>query len=362
MVGSTLSMFVYAFEEGSRSDISTFSIYLYLYTMISLHLPILETFGIYGANLCEMARWHLPVPSGFVVVLECTDSAIACDSPKQATWDDMHFREQISRLEQLTRKSFNPVDVDTSKLQPLLLSVSISTDLQSLKRTDLSVTNIGMNDLVVERLIALTCNPHWVFIQFLEFIVQYGVVVLGVDKQRYGDIINTKLQSCGVQVVSSLINSDLQDLINEMKGVNVIPVNPCEQLQGVIHSLYTAANKCLKTNRSGLSDKSADNKVAIVVQSVVHGDKTIHSGSGVVFSRHPSTGVKRLLGEYRPHFDSTTSFLLDQLTSTRTSAGSPSAQLRNSTVTSLDDLSKEYPSVCGDLEKYARPRHAGEEL
>eukprot|EP01034_Spumella_vulgaris_P032092 gene32092-39638_t len=163
-----------------------------------------------------------------------------------------------------------------------------------------------------------------------------------VDKQRFGDILKAKLDGRRVRSVSSLIDSDLQELIEECTEMADIPQDPYTQLMGTIQAMCTAWTQSKHT-------QNQDNIISMLVQSVVHGDLGLNSGSGVFFTRSPSTGTKKLFGEYHPNIDETTNYL-DNLTL----ASSERIGIGGMQVLSLEEMEGIHPHVIADMTRASR--------
>jgi len=245
--------------------------------------------GSKGANLCEMFRLGLPVPPGFIITTEACTEFFKQEKHKLLEHFVDEYSKSIRELEKQTGKKFGASsekakggDFDTP---PLLLSVrsGAAVSIPGLMHT---VLNLGINEELVQVMARLSNNPRWAYDTFRRFLQQYGTVVLHVDEKLYSDIIGRACEKAGVQDVTHLNASDLQQLCMDFRAVAEVPRDPWEQLQVAVESMFCSWYSPRAIKYRDVHDLGgADDGTAVVVQSMVYGNMNARSGSGVVFTR-----------------------------------------------------------------------------
>ena len=249
-----------------------------------------------GANLAEMSAIGLPVPPGFTVTTE----ACRFYSEYSHAWPQGLDSEVASGIEHLEGALGRKFD-DARK--PLLVSVR-SGAAQSMPGMMDTVLNLGMNDEVVEGIAAETGNVRFAYDAYRRFIDMFGNVVMGVDHDHFEHALDSMKQRKGVADDVDLSADDLKELVGEFKEIfkshagESFPDDPREQLKHAINAVFESwdsarAKKYRQINRiTGLVG------TAVNVQAMVYGNMGDTSGTGVCFTRNPSTGERELYGEY----------------------------------------------------------------
>lgn len=253
-------------------------------------------FGGKGANLAEMTKLGMPVPQGFTITTEaCTryydDGEVIADEIIKEIFDT------IVKLEAIAGKKFG------DKGNPFLVSVRSGSRASMPGMMD-TILNLGLNDVSVEGLANLTENPRFAYDCYRRFIQMYSDVVVGVGKQEFERIIDAFKEKKGVKLDTELTADDLKELIAQFKtfyhkslGVD-FPQDPKEQLIGAVKAVFRSWNNDRAIAYRRMNDIPHSWGTAVNVQSMVFGNMGDTSGTGVAFTRNPSTGEKALYGEY----------------------------------------------------------------
>ncbi len=249
-----------------------------------------------GANLAEMSAIGLPVPPG------CTISTEACRyySSEGHTWPD-GLEEQIEgaivRLEaDMQAKLGDPEN-------PLLVSVRSGAAISMPGMMD-TVLNLGMNDAVAEGLARRTGNPRFAYDAYRRFIDMFGDVVVGVPHEHFEEAIEALKQERGVENDVDLEADDLKVLVERYKAIyrqntsHMFPEDPREQLRFAVNAVFSSwdAERAVKYRR--INKIAGLLGTAVNVQAMVYGNMGPTSGTGVCFTRNPSTGEHLLYGEF----------------------------------------------------------------
>ncbi|TCP65120.1 pyruvate, phosphate dikinase [Baia soyae] len=249
-----------------------------------------------GANLAEMTNAGLPVPHGFTITTE------ACNQYYQdgkVISDEIikQMQESLKELEEKTGKQFgNPEN-------PLLVSVRSGAVFSMPGMMD-TVLNLGLNDETVAGLAKLTNNPRFAYDSYRRFIQMFGDVVMGVEHYHFEKIIQAKKTQLGVKSDPELTAEDWQDVITKFKAVifqqtqTVFSESPMEQLLQAVTAVFDSwHNHRAKIYRN--IHKIPDHLgTAVNVQLMVFGNMGDDCGTGVAFTRNPSTGENTLYGEF----------------------------------------------------------------
>ncbi len=255
-----------------------------------------EVLGGKGANLAEMCNLGVPVPPGFTI------STSTCkqyyDSGEVIPSDVMvEVKENLKKLEGVMGAGFG------DPVKPLLLSVR-SGAVASMPGMMNTVLNLGLNDEVVQGLIRKTGNERFVWDSYRRFINMFGDVVLGVDHRFFEEILDKKKASVGVSVDTDLSADDLKQVSQEYKVLveqktgKPFPVNPFEQLELSIKAVFGSWNTGRAKHYRKMHNLHDLVGTAVNVQAMVFGNMGKSSGTGVCFTRDPSTGENVFYGEY----------------------------------------------------------------
>ena len=266
---------VYLFEEGSGDD----------KTLL----------GGKGAGLCEMTRAGLPVPPGLVVTTEACNAFF--DNGKQfpeGLWDQV--TEGLRAIEKKVGKRFG------DPANPLLVSVRSGAAFSMPGMMD-TVLNLGLNEVTVQGLAAQTGNLRFALDAYRRFASLFGEIVMGVAHEKFERVMDRfKAQTTGGKD-TDLKTDDLRDIIAAEKQIilaeqHAIPEDPYEQLRVAIAAVFNSwmGRRAVDYRRINRIPDSLG--TAVNVQAMVFGNMGEESGTGVAFTRNPSTGEKQLYGEY----------------------------------------------------------------
>lgn len=268
--------------------------YVYLFSEGSKEMKAL--LGGKGANLSEMTREGLPIPEGFVITTEaCMNYLNKKMDLKNDLMNDV--LEQISQLEQLTGKKLN------GQRNPLLLSVRSGAQYSMPGMMD-TILNLGLNDVTVEALATETQDERFAYDCYRRFIQMYGNVVMGIDINRFEQYFEHMKETCEITEDHQLTATDLKQIVKVYQEIyqevtqTIFPQDPLEQLTLAIEAVFNSWHNhraYIYRNRHGIPH---DLGTGVTVQLMVFGNKGETSGTGVLFTRHPSEGTDEIFGEY----------------------------------------------------------------
>ena len=250
-----------------------------------------------GANLAEMTNLGLPIPQGFTVTTEaCTDYY---NSGKKIT-DEIQSQifEAMAWLENENGKKFGDTE------DPLLVSVRSGARASMPGMMD-TILNLGLNDISVEGFARKTGNPRFAYDSYRRFIQMFSDVVMEVPKSFFEKIIDDLKEEKGVHYDVELTADDLKELIVRFKAVyknamngEEFPQDPKVQLMEAVKAVFRSWDNLRAIVYRRMNDIPGDWGTAVNVQSMVFGNMGETSGTGVAFTRNPSTGEKGIYGEY----------------------------------------------------------------
>ena len=272
-----MTKFVYLFNEGNAE--------------------MKNLLGGKGANLAEMTNLGLPIPQGFTVTTEaCTDYY---NSGKKIT-DEIKNQifEALAKLEEEQGKKFG------DESNPLLVSVRSGARVSMPGMMD-TILNLGLNDVSVEGFAKKTGNARFAYDSYRRFIQMYSDVVMEVNKSFFEKIIDELKHEKGVKFDSELTTEDLQELVKRFKKVysdhmngEEFPQDVNEQLMGAVKAVFRSWDNPRANVYRRMNDIPSDWGTAVNIQTMVFGNMGDTSGTGVAFTRNPSTGEKGIYGEY----------------------------------------------------------------
>ncbi len=250
-----------------------------------------------GANLAEMTNLDLPIPQGFTVTTEaCTDYYANGEQISEEIKEQI--LANIKDLESLMGKKFGDME------DPLLVSVRSGSRASMPGMMD-TILNLGLNDVAVEGFAKKTGNPRFAYDSYRRFIQMYSDVVMEVPKSFFEKIIDEMKEEKGVKFDTELTADDLKELANKFKAVYKeamngaeFPQDPVEQLMGAVKAVFRSWDNPRAIVYRRMNDIPGDWGTAVNVQCMVFGNKGNTSGTGVAFTRNPSTGEKGIYGEY----------------------------------------------------------------
>ena len=268
--------YVYLFKEGNE-------------TMRNL-------LGGKGANLAEMTILGIPVPQGFIVTTEAcnkyyNDGKVISEEVLE------QIQNNIAKLEEITGKKFGSLE------NPLLVSVRSGARVSMPGMMD-TILNLGLNDEAVEVVAKQTNNPRFAYDSYRRFVQMFSDVVMGVEKRLFENIIDEMKEARGVHYDTELTADDLKELVVKFKDLykkemkKDFPQDPKEQLVEAITAVFRSWDNPRAIVYRRLNDIPGEWGTAVNVQEMVFGNKGDTSGTGVAFTRNPSTGEKGIYGEY----------------------------------------------------------------
>jgi pyruvate, orthophosphate dikinase len=249
-----------------------------------------------GANLAEMAKLGFPVPPGFTITTEvCTH--FYANQKKYPAELKTEVESSIKRLEECMGLNFG------SNETPLLVSVRSGARASMPGMMD-TILNLGLNDQSVEGLAQSSGNPRFAYDCYRRFIQMYADVVMGVHTSHFESVLESLKEKRTLQKDSDINAEDLKklcsiykDLIFESCG-KAFPQNPSDQLWGAIGAVFESWNAPRAIHYRKMEQIPAEWGTAVNVQAMVYGNLSDKSGTGVCFSRNPSTGENFFYGEY----------------------------------------------------------------
>ncbi len=271
-----MAKWVYLFEEGSAD--------------------MKNLLGGKGANLAEMTRLGLPIPQGFTVTTEaCTDYY---DQGKKISQEiEGQIFEALEGLEKKQGKKFGDTE------NPLLVSVRSGARASMPGMMD-TILNLGLTDVAVEGFARKTGNPRFAYDSYRRFIQMFSDVVMEIPKSFFERILDEIKDSKGVNFDTELTADDLKEVIQKFKQVykdkmgTDFPQEPKVQLMEAVKAVFRSWDNDRAIVYRRMNDIPGDWGTAVNVQAMVFGNMGNTSGTGVAFTRNPSTGAKGIYGEY----------------------------------------------------------------
>ncbi len=271
-----MSKMVYLFEEGNAD--------------------MRNLLGGKGANLAEMTKLGLPIPQGFTVTTEaCTDYY----KNNRSISDDIRAQifDALADLEKKQGKKFGDTE------NPLLVSVRSGARASMPGMMD-TILNLGLNDIAVEGFAAKTGNPRFAYDSYRRFIQMFSDVVMEVPKSLFERVLDEIKDAKGVKFDMELTSEDLKEVIAKFKAIykekmgEDFPQDPKVQLMEAVKAVFRSWDNERAIVYRRMNDIPGDWGTAVNVQAMVFGNMGETSGTGVAFTRNPSTGEKGIYGEY----------------------------------------------------------------
>lgn len=268
--------------------------YVYLFSEGNENMR--ELLGGKGANLAEMMNLGMPVPYGFTVTTEAcnqyyADKETINDSIRKEIFD------YLMKLEELAGKQFG------DPKNPLLVSVRSGARASMPGMMD-TILNLGMNDEVVEGIAQLTDNPRFAYDSYRRFIQMFADVVMGLNKAKFEEIIDEMKAVKGVKEDTQLDADDMKLMVKRFKKFyeeslgEDFPADPKEQLYRAVEAVFRSWNNQRAIFYRKMNDIPSSWGTAVNVQMMVFGNMGNDCGTGVAFTRNPSTGENKLYGEF----------------------------------------------------------------
>jgi pyruvate,orthophosphate dikinase len=254
-----------------------------------------ELLGGKGIGLAEMTALGVPVPAGFTVTTDACREVMRSGDVPDDLWRQVDAH--IARLEGTSGKRFgDPQD-------PLLVSVRSGAAISMPGMMD-TILNLGLNDVAVDGLATATGNPRFAFDSYRRLIQMYGEVVDEIDGHLFEGELQELKERRGAKLDVDLEADDLRGLIGTFQGIYErevgapFPADPSEQLRRAVRAVFDSWDSPRAKVYRRTYDIPDDLGTAVNVVQMVFGNKGDSSGTGVCFTRDPSTGERKLFGEF----------------------------------------------------------------
>ena len=268
----------------------------YVYLFKEGNANMRELLGGKGANLAEMTNLGMPVPQGFTVTTEActryyTDGKVIGDDIVEQIY------AALAETEKVAGKKFGD-DKD-----PFLVSVRSGARASMPGMMD-TILNLGLTDVSVVGLANLTNNPHFAYDAYRRFIAMFSDVVMEIPKNEFEAVLDEFKEKKGVKYDRDLSADDLKEVVVRFKEIYKkhmgadFPQDPKVQLMEAVKAVFRSWDNPRAIYYRRMNDIPGDWGTAVNVQSMVFGNMGETSGTGVAFTRNPSTGEKKLYGEY----------------------------------------------------------------
>jgi pyruvate,orthophosphate dikinase len=268
----------------------------YVYLFSEGNASMRNLLGGKGANLAEMTGLKLPVPRGFTVTTE------ACiryyqDGKTVASEIVAEIHATLEKTEAIVGKKFGDVN------NPFLVSVRSGARASMPGMMD-TILNLGLNDSVVEGLAKLTNNVRFAYDSYRRFIQMFSDVVMEVEKAKFEKILDAVKAENNAKYDTDLTADNLKEVVKRYKELFKrekgfdFPQDPKVQLMEAIQAVFRSWDNPRAIVYRRLNDIPSDWGTAVNVQEMVYGNMGEDSGTGVAFTRNPSTGEKKLYGEF----------------------------------------------------------------
>lgn len=249
-----------------------------------------------GANLAEMTNLGLPIPPGFTVTTEaCTDYYHNGKTISEEIRGQIF--DALAILEEQQGKKFGDVE------NPLLVSVRSGARASMPGMMD-TILNLGLTDISVEGFAKRTGNPRFAYDSYRRFIQMFSDVVMEIPKSLFERVLDEIKEGKGVHFDTELTAEDLKEVIVRFKKIyqermgEEFPQEPRVQLMEAVKAVFRSWDNERAIVYRRMNDIPGDWGTAVNVQSMVFGNMGDTSGTGVAFTRNPSTGAKGIFGEY----------------------------------------------------------------
>jgi pyruvate,orthophosphate dikinase len=254
-----------------------------------------DLLGGKGAGLAEMTNLKIPVPAGFTITTEaCNEYFKAGKKYPTGMWEQV--LENLKKVEKaMGMKLGDPVN-------PLFVSVRSGAKFSMPGMMD-TVLNLGLNETTMQAMIKRTGNERFVNDAYRRLITMFGSIVMGVDRQKFEKVLDDMKEKKGVRQDTELSASDLMEVVKEYKLIyrkntgEEFPTDPYEQVKKAVNAVFGSwfGDRAAKYRK--LNDIPDDLGTACNIQSMVFGNLGDNSGTGVGFTRDPSTGEKKFFAE-----------------------------------------------------------------
>ena len=249
-----------------------------------------------GAGLAEMTRIGLPVPHGFTISAEVCNEYYE-NNQKYPLGLDEQVKDKLNELEDVSKKKLG----DTK--DPLLVSVRSGAAISMPGMMD-TVLNLGLNDITIQGVIDKTKNERFAYDSYRRFLQMFGNVVLGIEHDKFERVLEAIKTELKVKLDTEINCDGLKKLVEEYKKLikketgKDFPQDPELQLKTAIDAVFNSWNTKRAVTYRRINKIPDDLGTAVNVQEMVFGNMGEDSGTGVGFTRNPSTGEKEYYGEY----------------------------------------------------------------
>ena len=249
-----------------------------------------------GAGLAEMTRIGLPVPHGFTISAEVCNEYYE-NNQKYPLGLDEQVKDKLNELEDVSKKKLG----DTK--DPLLVSVRSGAAISMPGMMD-TVLNLGLNDITIQGVIDKTKNERFAYDSYRRFLQMFGNVVLGIEHDKFERVLEAIKTELKVKLDTEINCDGLKKLVEEYKELikketgKDFPQDPELQLKTAIDAVFNSWNTKRAVTYRRINKIPDDLGTAVNVQEMVFGNMGEDSGTGVGFTRNPSTGEKEYYGEY----------------------------------------------------------------
>lgn len=254
-----------------------------------------DLLGGKGAGLAEMTNLKVPVPAGFTITTDaCNEYFKNKKKYPQGMWEQV--LANLKKIEKAMAMKFG------DPANPLLLSVRSGAKFSMPGMMD-TVLNLGLNDTTMKALIKKTENDRFAYDAYRRFITMFGNIVMGVDRQKFERALEEIKETKGVHLDTDLTAADLKGVVDEFKAIykrstgEAFPSDPYDQLKKAINAVFSSwfGDRAVKYRK--LNNIPENLGTACNVQAMVFGNMGENSGTGVGFTRDPSTGQKKFFAE-----------------------------------------------------------------
>ena len=249
-----------------------------------------------GANLAEMTNLGLPVPPGITITTEvCKEYFKEGQKFPEGMWEQV--LEGMRKIEKEMGKKFG------DRENPLLVAVRSGAPVSMPGMMD-TILNLGLNDETVEGLAKSTGNERFAWDSYRRFIQMFGNVVMGIPHEKFEEILNEKKREVGAKEDVELTAEDLKDIVKKYKELvkketgKEFPQDPYQQLKMAIKAVFDSWNNPRAIKYREINKIPEDYGTAVNIVAMVFGNMGDTSGTGVAFTRNPSTGENVFYGEY----------------------------------------------------------------
>jgi len=268
----------------------------YVYFFNEGNKDMKKLLGGKGANLAEMTRMGLPVPRGFTITTEaCIEYTKG--GKKFPSGLNEQVNENLKKLEENTGKTLGDSD------NPLLVSVRSGAVFSMPGMMD-TILNLGLNENTIQGIIQKTNDERFAYDSYRRFIQMFGNVVMGISGEHFEEILEEIKNKQKVEIDADIDVDGLKEVVKQYKSLvsketgKEFPDDPQQQLNMAIEAVFSSwDNKRARTYRK-INKIPDDLGTAVNVQEMVFGNMGYDSGTGVGFTRNPSTGEKENYGEY----------------------------------------------------------------